>query len=38
MMRERAEAAGASLTITSQPGHGTELIMGWAEDPQQEAS
>jgi two-component system nitrate/nitrite sensor histidine kinase NarX len=38
MMRERAEAAGASLTITSQPGHGTELIMGWAKDPQQEAS
>ena len=29
MMRERAEAAGASLTITSQPGHGTELIMSW---------
>jgi two-component system nitrate/nitrite sensor histidine kinase NarX len=37
MMRERAEAAGASLTVTSQPGHGTELIMSWASDPQQEA-
>jgi two-component system nitrate/nitrite sensor histidine kinase NarX len=37
MMRERAEAAGASMTVTSQPGHGTELIMRWASNPQQEA-
>ncbi|NOT06224.1 MAG: PAS domain S-box protein [Anaerolineales bacterium] len=29
MMRERAENAGARLNITSQPGHGTELIMSW---------
>ena len=36
MMRERAEAAGVRLTITSQPGHGTELIMHWAKDPQKE--
>ncbi|HSQ40595.1 MAG TPA: PAS domain S-box protein [Anaerolineales bacterium] len=31
MMRERAEAAGALLTITSQPGHGTELTIRWAK-------
>jgi two-component system nitrate/nitrite sensor histidine kinase NarX len=37
MMRERAEAAGAKLTITSQPGHGTELILHWTKDPQKEA-
>jgi len=36
MMRERAEAVGAKLTITSQPGHGTELIMHWANNPQKE--
>ncbi len=37
MMRERAEAAGARLTVTSQPGHGTELILQWVQTPQQEA-
>jgi two-component system nitrate/nitrite sensor histidine kinase NarX len=31
MMRERAEAVGAQLTITSQPGEGTELSMQWQE-------
>lgn len=31
MMRERAEAVGAQLSITSQPGHGTELIIRWAQ-------
>ena len=31
MMRERAEAAGAQLTVTSQPGHGTELTIRWIE-------
>ena len=36
MMRERAEAAGALLTITSKPGHGTELILLWMKDPQKE--
>lgn len=36
MMRERAEAAGAQLSVTSQPGHGTELIMRWMTDPQKE--
>ena len=29
MMRERAEAVGALLSITSQPGHGTELTFRW---------
>jgi signal transduction histidine kinase len=28
-MHERAEAAGAQLTVTSQPGHGTELTIRW---------
>jgi PAS domain S-box-containing protein len=36
MMRERAEAVGASLTITSQPRHGTELIMHWIKGLQKE--
>jgi len=31
MMRERAEAAGVLLTVTSQPGHGTELTICWKE-------
>lgn len=38
MMRERAEAAGAQLTITSQPYHGTEFIMRWMNEPPKEAS
>lgn len=29
MMRERAEAVGAQLTVTSQPDHGTELTLYW---------
>ena len=36
MMRERADSVGALLTITSQPGHGTELIIQWREVPKQE--
>jgi len=31
MMRERAEAVGAFLTVTSQPGQGTEVIIRWGE-------
>jgi len=31
MMRERTEAVGAQLSITSQPDHGTELIIRWTE-------
>ena len=37
MMRERAEAVGALLSITSRPGHGTELIMHWFNVPQKES-
>ena len=38
MMRERATAMGASLSITSQPGHGTEIIIRWVESQEQKAS
>jgi two-component system nitrate/nitrite sensor histidine kinase NarX len=31
MMRERAEAVGAILTITSRPGMGTEVTIQWGE-------
>jgi two-component system nitrate/nitrite sensor histidine kinase NarX len=37
MMRERAEAVGADLSLTSQPGHGTEIAIHWTEAPKQEA-
>jgi two-component system nitrate/nitrite sensor histidine kinase NarX len=30
MMRERAAAVGATLSITSQPGQGTEIMIRWA--------
>lgn len=36
MMRERAEAAGARMTVISQPSHGTELTMKWSPDLQKE--
>jgi PAS domain S-box-containing protein len=36
MMRERAEAVGAQLTVTSQPGHGTEVTLHWHKTPKQE--
>jgi signal transduction histidine kinase len=36
MMRERAEAVGARLNVTSQPGRGTELVMRWMNDSQKE--
>ncbi len=29
MMEERAESVGAMLSVTSQPGQGTQLIMSW---------
>ena len=35
MMRERAEAAGALLSISSQPGHGTELTIRWTTTPKE---
>jgi two-component system nitrate/nitrite sensor histidine kinase NarX len=31
MMHERAQGVGAQLAITSQPGHGTELIIHWVQ-------
>ena len=37
MMHERAEAVGALLSITSQPGHGTELMIHWTGTPPKEA-
>jgi PAS domain S-box-containing protein len=37
MMQERAEAVGAQLSITSQPGHGTELVIHWAAPGKKEA-
>ncbi len=33
MMHERAEGVGAHLSITSQPGHGTEITVRWAQTP-----
>jgi signal transduction histidine kinase len=38
MMRERAEAVGARLTVTSQLGQGTELMLCWTEAENKEAS
>lgn len=31
MMRERAKTIGADLSITSQPGHGSEIFICWPE-------
>ena len=31
MMRERAEAVGADLSVKSQPGQGTEVTIRWSE-------
>jgi two-component system, NarL family, sensor kinase len=36
-MREQAEAVGARLSVTSQPGHGTELSLVWLPTPPPEA-
>jgi len=35
MMRERATGVGATLSITSQPGHGTEIVIRWVETQDQ---
>ena len=37
MMRERAEAVKAVLTVASRPGAGTEITLRWREAPKQEA-
>ena len=36
MMRERAEAVGAQLSITSRPDHGTELTVCWTKPTPEE--
>jgi two-component system nitrate/nitrite sensor histidine kinase NarX len=36
MMRERAETVGATLTVTSQVGQGTEIAIRWNPIPKQE--
>lgn len=38
MMRERATMMGAKLSITSQPGHGTEIVIRWAETQEQKGA
>ena len=37
IMRERAAAVGATLSITSQPGHGAEIVIRWEENQEQKA-
>jgi len=37
MMNERADAAGVQLSITSQPGHGTELTLRWVKTEKKES-
>lgn len=37
IMRERAKAIGAALSVTSQPGHGAEIAIHWVKTPEQEA-
>jgi len=37
MMRERAEAVGAVLSIMSEPGRGTELVIHWEDAGKKEA-
>jgi signal transduction histidine kinase len=37
MMRERAEAVGALLSVTSRPGQGTELTIHWAKHKSKES-
>ena len=37
MMHERAEAVGAALSITSQPGQGTEIVIRWVRSQAQQA-
>jgi PAS domain S-box-containing protein len=36
MMRERAQAVGAALTVAGRPGQGTEITLRWQEPPKQE--
>lgn len=36
MMKERAEAVGALLSVTSYPSQGTELVLSWRPNPPEE--
>lgn len=36
MMKERAEAVGAELSVSSRPGHGTEVTLRWSGNLKQE--
>ena len=38
IMRERADAVGAVLSIESRPGQGADLAMRWAPAPKQEVA
>jgi GAF domain-containing protein/HAMP domain-containing protein len=38
IIRERAQAVGATLSIHSQPGHGTQVIVVWQEEQWQKRS
>jgi signal transduction histidine kinase len=35
IMRERAQAIGATLTVESQPGHGSQITVLWEQETQQ---
>jgi two-component system nitrate/nitrite sensor histidine kinase NarX len=37
MMRERADSVGADLSVMSQPGHGTEIVIRWVETQERKA-
>jgi signal transduction histidine kinase len=37
MMRERAEAVGMMLSVTSRPGHGTDVTVHWTAKTEQKA-
>lgn len=37
MMHERAKAVGASLSIASRPGQGTEIVVYWRQGPDEKA-
>jgi PAS domain S-box-containing protein len=38
IMRERAKAIGAELTVDGRPAQGTEIVMRWTEPPEEEFS
>jgi signal transduction histidine kinase len=37
MMRERADSVGADLSVMSQPGHGTEIVIRWVDTQERKA-